>query len=44
MADKGIQKTSANTLLAGIESNTETLLRYENSSFAEYTAVECNTT
>lgn len=44
MQDKGIQKMSANPLLAGIESNTETLSRYENPSFAEYTTVERDTT
>ena len=31
-------------VLVSVERYTETLLRYENSSFAEYTAVERNTT
>ena len=31
-------------MAANVENNTETLLWYENPSFAEYTAVERNTT
>lgn len=44
MADKEIQKKPGKAVAANVESNTETLLWYENPSFAEYTALESNTT
>jgi len=43
MADKAIQRKPVYRQLVSVESNTETLLWYENQRFAEYTAVEHNT-
>ena len=41
--DKGIQKKPENPVSVSVERYTETLMRYENPSFAEYPAVERNT-
>ncbi|MBP9811380.1 hypothetical protein KBF38_23945 [bacterium] len=42
--DKEIQKKPGKAVAANVESNTETLLWYEKSGFAQYTAFESNTT